>query len=125
MKRGAWKKKIVHDMTEVGTYKDSFVSAIDTLADILERRDMAMKQWKDEGCEVTVIKISDRGARNVAKNPLVSIIQECEKDALTYWTQLGLTPGGLKKTFVADRETAEKSVKGLGEILRSIANEND
>lgn len=125
MKRAAWKKKIVHDMNEVGTYKDSFLSAIDTLADILERRDIAMAQWKSEGSEVLTEKISDRGARNMVKNPLLTLIQECERDALTYWGQMGLTPGGLKKTFVTEEKTAEKSVKGLGEILRSLSNEND
>lgn len=123
MKRTAWKNKIKRDMTVVGTYKDSFVPVIDALADILERRDMAMEEWKEGGCEMTIVRTSDRGATNPVKNPLVTIMQECEKDALTYWSALGLTPGGLKKTFVAEKESAEKSVKGLGEILRSIANE--
>lgn len=125
MSRASWKKKIVKGTTEIGTYKDSFLPVIETLADILDRREMALKQWRDEGSELMVVKISDRGARNSVKNPLLTVIQECEKDALAYWSQLGLTPGGLKKTFTAEKETTEKSVKGLGEILRSLSNEND
>lgn len=121
MKKGQWKKKIVLNMETVGTYKESFLPAIETLADILERRDSAIQQWKDEGSHLMINKTSDRGAVNVAKNPLLGLIQECEKDALTYWSQLGLTPSGLKKTFADDREKREG--QGLGDILKSLSNE--
>lgn len=121
MKKVQWKKKIVQNMETVGTYKESFLPAIETLADILERRDSAIQQWKDEGSHLMINKTSDRGAVNVAKNPLLGLIQECEKDALTYWSQLGLTPSGLKKTFADDREKREG--QGLGDILKSLSNE--
>ena len=122
MKKAQWKKKIVQNMETVGTYKESFLPAIETLADILERRDSAIQQWKDEGSHLMINKTSDRGAVNVAKNPLLGLIQECEKDALTYWSQLGLTPSGLKKTFADDKEKREGGL-GLGEILNAIVNE--
>lgn len=109
-------------MDAVGTYKESFQPAIDTLADILERRDAAIHQWKEEGSLLMVQKYSDRGAVNTAKNPLLALIQECEKDALAYWTQLGLTPSGLKKTFAEERKVQE-TTQGLGDILKAIANE--
>lgn len=121
MKKVQWKKKIVQNMETVGTYKESFLPAIETLADILERRDSAIQQWKDEGSHLMINKTSDRGAINVAKNPLLGLIQECEKDALTYWSQLGLTPSGLKKTFADDKEKREG--QGLGDILKSLSNE--
>ncbi len=121
MKKTQWKKKIVQNMETVGTYKESFLPAIETLADILERRDSAIQQWKDEGSHLMINKTSDRGAVNVAKNPLLGLIQECEKDALTYWSQLGLTPSGLKKTFADDKEKREG--QGLGDILKSLSNE--
>lgn len=119
MKKVQWKKKIISDMETVGTYREAYLSVVDTLADILERRDMVLKQWKDEGSLLTIEKCSDRGARNMAKNPLLTILQECEKDALTYWTQLGLTPSGLKKSFAEDQEKAKvsmlaKALKDLG-----------
>lgn len=121
MRKVQWKKKIIQNMETVGTFKESFVPAIETLADILERRDMAISQWKDDGCQLMIKKVSDRGAVNTAKNPMLTVIQECERDALTYWSQLGLTPSGLKKTFADDREKREG--QGLGDILRSLANE--
>jgi len=123
VKKAQWKKKIVHNMDTVGTYKDSFLPAIETLADILERRDTAIAQWKDEGSLLMIQKYSDRGAVNTAKNPLLTLIQECEKDALTYWSQLGLTPSGLKKTFADDKEKREG--QGLGEILKSLTNDTE
>lgn len=123
MKKAQWKKKIVQNMDTVGTYKDSFLPAIETLADILERRDTAIAQWKNEGSLLMIQKYSDRGAVNTAKNPLLTLIQECEKDALTYWSQLGLTPSGLKKTFADDKEKREG--QGLGEILKSLTNDTE
>jgi len=110
MKKTQWKKRIIADMTAIGTYREAYDSVIDTLADILERRDAALKQWKDEGCLLTIIKTQDRGAKNPAKNPLLAILQECEKDALSYWSQLGLTPSGLKKSFAEDKEKAKASM---------------
>lgn len=122
MKKTNWKLKIRKDMDAVGTYKESFQTVIDTLADILERRDRAIAQWKEEGCQLMVEKRSDRGAVNIAKNPLLALIQECERDALTYWSQLGLTPSGLKKTF-SDTGVNVKGGNGLGDILKAIAEE--
>lgn len=122
MKKTNWKLKIRKDMDAVGTYKESFQTVIDTLADILERRDRAIAQWKEEGCKLMVEKVSDRGAVNVAKNPLLALIQECERDALTYWSQLGLTPSGLKKTL-NETSVNVKGGNGLGDILKAIAEE--
>lgn len=118
MKRGAWKKKIIESMNAVGTYQDAYIGAIDTLADILARRDSALKQWTDEGCQLMVIKTQDRGAQNLAKNPLLAILQECEKDALTYWSQLGLTPSGLRKAFSEEKEKAKASA--LASALKEL-----
>lgn len=122
MKKGAWKKAIEQCMRNAGVYEEYYSAAIDTLSDILERRDMAIKQWRSEGSLLMVQKTSDRGAVNLSKNPLLTIIQECEKDALNYWGQLGLTPSGLKKVFSADKAQEQKSA-GLTSLLRALANE--
>lgn len=118
MKKGAWKKKIIDNMKAVGTYQDAYMSAIETLADILARRDAALKQWTDEGCQLTIVKTLDRGAQNMAKNPLLAILQECERDALTYWGQLGLTPSGLKKAFSEEKESVRTSM--LAKALKDL-----
>lgn len=119
MKKSQWKRKIISSMKDTGTYRDAYLPVADTLADILERRDMALEQWTEDGCRLTVQKKSDRGAVNTAKNPLLTILQECEKDALTYWSQLGLTPSGLRKSFAEDKESIKKSM--LSQALKELA----
>lgn len=119
MKKGAWKKRIIQSMTDAGTQSDLYQAAVDTLADILERRDAAMAQWKDEGSLFLVTRTSDRGAENRVKNPLLGIIQECEKDALSYWSSLGLTPSSLKKVF--KEEEKEEKGRRLLDALKSMS----
>lgn len=118
MKKGAWKKKIIQSMTDAGTQGDFYDATVDTLADILERRDEAMKQWKAEGRLFLITRMSDRGAVNKAKNPLLGIVQECERDALSYWSSLGLTPSSLKKVFKEDKE--EEKSKRLADVLKAM-----
>lgn len=118
MKKSAWKKRILQCMADAGTHEDYFDATVDTLADILERRDMAAKQWRDEGCLLVIEKTSDRGAKNTGKNPLLTIIQECERDALSYWSSLGLTPSSLKKVFKEDK--VEEKGRKLLDALKSM-----
>ncbi len=105
-------------MTDAGTQGNFYEATVDTLADILERRDEAMKQWKAEGCLFLITKVSDRGAENKSKNPLLGIIQECERDALSYWSSLGLTPSSLKKVF--KEEEKEEKGRRLIDALKSM-----
>lgn len=119
MKKGAWKKRIIQSMTDAGTQGDVYEATVDTLADILERRDAAMKQWKAEGCLFLITRKSDRGSENQAKNPLLGIIQECERDALSYWSSLGLTPSSLKKVF--KEEEKEEKGRRLIDALKSMS----
>ena len=78
-----WRTRIVKCCEAAGTYKDYFGPVIDTLADILEQRDT----------EYT----NKSGATNVMLNPLVKMMNELNRDALTYWKELGLTAASLKK----------------------------
>ena len=113
MTKTEWAEEIVECMKANGTFKESFMTAVDTLADILERRDMAMAEWRKGKCKLLVTKKSDRGATNKAKNPLLLIAQECEKDALTYLAHLGLTPSGLKKAIAEDKEIRQSPLTQL------------
>lgn len=107
MKKGAWKRRIIEQMEQAGTYKDCHLSVIETCAEILARRDEAVKQWRDEGSQYMSTFTSDRGATNEKKNPLLGLIQEHERDALTYWHALGLTPQSMKKQ-IQDKVEEEK-----------------
>lgn len=119
MTKEEWVELIINDMKLSNTYKDSYVPVANTLADILERRDLTMDEWRKGKCKLLVQKKSDRGAVNKVKNPLIQILQECEKDALTYWSQLGLTPNSLKKAFSEDIEATKKST--LADALKNLS----
>ena len=113
-----WKRQIVQQCTELGTYQESFTGAVSALADLLERRDEAYEQFKAEGCQTTVERVSDRGAVNQVVNPLLKLWQDLNRDALAYWRDLGLTPAGFKRLNL---ETAQaKSQGGLESLLQKM-----
>ena len=114
MKAAQWKRKIVQQCKTLGTYQDSFSGAVATLADLLERRDDAYAQFKAEGGEITVERVSDRGAVNRVVNPLLKLWQDLNRDALAYWRDLGLTPAGFKRLNL---ETAQAKGAGSFESL--------
>ena len=107
MKAAAWKRSITEQCKAIGTMKPAFEAVICTLADILEQRDATYEQFIKEGAQITIEKVSDRGAVNPTKNPLYVIWNELNAQALLYWRDLGLTPKGLK----AISEDALKPVK--------------
>lgn len=118
MTKGRWKKEIIEQTKAVGMYKDAFLPAIQTLAEILEQRDRAMKQYVDSGSEVLIKKVSDRGSVNFVKNPLLQIWDDLNKSALAYWRDLGLTPAGLKRIDEKSMKTQKKN--GLAEALKEL-----
>lgn len=121
MKKADWKREIVKKCESVGTYKKEFLPVINTLADILEERDRVRTQYRQEGSHSVVEFVSDRGAVNKRKNPLLLTWEDLNKDALAYWKELGLTPAGLRKLnaeTVKGQEAAgslEKLLAGLGD----------
>lgn len=121
MKKGAWKRKIVEQMMQVGTYKDAHLPIIETCAEILARRDEAVKLWREEGSEYMCTFVSDRGATNQKKNPLLGVIQEHERDALTYWHALGLTPQSMKKQLQQEDAKEEEKLSPLAKALLQVS----
>ena len=97
MTAAAWKTKIRRQVDQAGTYRPMFSSVVDALAKVLEQRDKCYAQFLDEGGRFVVEKISDRGAVNRVKNPLLQAWMDLNAQALSYWRDLGLTPAGLKK----------------------------
>ena len=97
MKRGAWKKRIIAACEEAGTYQPYFDNAIESLAAILEQRDQVAKQYKAAGSEPVVVHVNNGGVANYAKNPMLVVWADLNREALAYWRDLGLTPAGLKR----------------------------
>lgn len=107
MKKRSWEKRIKEACIDAGTYKEYFDSVIDTLASILEKRDDAEIVYKNTGGQPIVKYTNKGGATNAVPNPALTLWDNLNKSALTYWRDLGLTPSGLKKID----ETALKNNK--------------
>lgn len=117
MKSETWKKRITDATIQAGTYRPCFDQVIATLASILEKRDDAEKEYKRQGGKPIVEHTNNGGTTNMVKNPALTLMNELNQTALTYWRDLGLTPAGLKKL----KEDALKETKSdFGSILRSI-----
>lgn len=114
-----WKSKITEACKASGTYKPQFVAAIDTLADILSKRDGAQELFESTGCKYVIPHTNKNGSTNLEQSPIIRLINDLNRDALTYWRDLGLTPKGLKaideKAMKAGKESAvEKLLDVLG-----------
>lgn len=117
MKKSEWVERIRNDCKMANTYKEYFESVIDTLAQILETRDLIHQQFVDEGSQATIIVTTDRSAKeNIHKNPLIAMETELNSQALKYWVELGLTAAGLKKLNVQEQDGS------LEDLLKAIAN---
>ena len=115
----AWKRKIRSQAVTVGTYRSAFSSAVDALGKVLEQRDLVYQQFLDEGGQFVVERMSDRGAVNRVKNPLLQTWMDLNAQALSYWKELGLTAAGLKK--IDEEAMKPKKQNTLDKVLMDLA----
>ena len=113
-----WEKMIKKHCEMAETMRDEFVPVIHSLAVILEERDRAYEQYVAEGAQPVIIRTSDRGAENPAKNPLLVTWMDLNAQALTYWRDLGLTPAGLKR--INENGLTKKKKNPLVEALKDL-----
>lgn len=118
MTKRKWKMKIKKAAEEAGTYRPYFDSVIDTLADILSRRDSIQKDYEDKGSQAIVEHTNKSGATNLEQNPSLRLINDLNRDALSYWRDLGLTPAGLKK--INEKALQKQKGSALAEALKAI-----
>ena len=118
MNEEQWKKKIRQQVRAAGMYRKEFDSVIATLASILAARDAAYEQWEEEGSEMLIERVSDRGAVNRSKNPLIQIWSDLNASALAYWRDLGLTPAGLKR--IDEKAMKAKRMSSMEKALMDI-----
>jgi hypothetical protein len=116
--KAEWTARIKAACMAASTYRPYFDDAIETLADILERRDMARELFDESGGNVLVDHTNKAGATNIEQNPLLRMLNDLNRDALAYWRDLGLTPAGLRRINEAAMKTKRKSA--LGEALKGI-----
>lgn len=121
MDKKQWKRKVRQACRNAGTYESWAESIIDTLAEILERRDnLAVEideMFKGRGV------IPRKGNSNTAtfmKNPALVMWTELNKVALPYWRELGLTPSAFRKA--TGEEMKKDGRSELAEALKSLSN---
>lgn len=114
-----WEKRIREQCKEAGTYQPFFEDIILTLSEILEKRDITSKQFKQTGSMPVVKYTNKSGNTNPSKNPILVLWDDLNKTALTYWRELGLTPAGYKK-ITGDKPREEQGLSGLAAALASI-----
>lgn len=118
MKKKTWKSKIKKSCTDAGTYRPFFDAIIDELAGILERRDLAEEEFINSGSHVIVEHTNKNGSTNLEQNPALRLVNDLNRDALTYWKELGLTPAGLKR--LGEQVTNKEDDIGLGDVLADL-----
>lgn len=117
MKKRAWKTKIRKACREAGTYKPFFDPVIDTLAEVLEKRDEAIELYNSDEEERIIVEVNQKNGTAKVKNPLIAIWEDLNKQALNYWRDLGLTPAGLKKINEESFATTGKQSNTLIDLL--------
>jgi len=118
VEKSLWITRITANCKAAGTYRPFFDDAIDTLADILERRDRARELFEASGGNVLINHTNKAGATNIEQNPALRLINDLNRDALAYWRDLGLTPAGLKR--INEAEMKHKRRSAMGEALSGI-----
>lgn len=83
-------------MTEAGTYRKPFDDAIDTLAGMFEKRDALEEEYANSGESMIVEHTNKGGATNLEQNPAIRLLNDMNKNILSYLRDLGLTPKGLR-----------------------------
>lgn len=119
MKKAQWKQNIVKSCKAAGTYQPYFDAMIDTLAGILEKRDTAETEYQASGGCPIVEHTNQGGATNTQQNPLLRLVNDLNRDALTYWRDLGLTPAGLKK--INDKALTKTKKSTLVSALKELS----
>ena len=92
-----WQTIIEECMKAAGTHKDCFILPVKTLAAILEKRDKAEAFLEETGGEILVEHVNQGGNVYIEQNPAVRLINDLNRDALTYMRECGITPKGLKQ----------------------------
>lgn len=97
MNKTKWKSLIIQACKDSGTYKPFFDAVIDTMAQIMEMRDTAIKNYEKEGGAPVVEHTNTRGVTNLIRNPALAVVLDLNNQGLAFWRELGLTPAAYRR----------------------------
>ena len=89
--------KIREACKNVGSYRPDFEEVISRLAELYVRANLAKDQWREAGSEFYVTQINKGGNEYYIKHPLLTEIDNTEKNILMLEKELGLTPAAIRK----------------------------
>ena len=119
MSKTKWKNLINKQLSALGLKDDAYSSAVDSLAAILEQRDITFQEFQDSVGKTVIENTNNGGSTNMTKNPLLVMWDDLNKTALAYWRELGMTPSSYKK-LTGEGPKKEEKQKGLAAALASI-----
>lgn len=119
MNKASWVRKVNRAMRDAGVYQTFFKDTVDALAEILARRDATLEEFEAQGTGLTITYYNKNGDMISKVNPLITLWNTLNTQALSYWKELGLTPSGLKKLNdksikVEKKSTLEAALEALG-----------
>ena len=118
MEARLWKNKVNRCLKQVNIDSKQYASVIQTLADILEQRDICFEQYLEDGDKPVIEYTNKAGATNTVKNPKLVMWMDLNTQALAYWRELGLTPSAYKK--MTGGKQGEEKGSALVEALKAI-----
>ena len=119
MTKASWVRKVNKAMRDAGVYQTFFKDTVDALAEILARRGATLEEFEAQGTGLTITYTNKNGDPISKVNPLITLWNTLNTQALSYWKELGLTPSGLKKLNdksikVERKSTLEAALEALG-----------
>lgn len=123
MKKSDWKPIIIQALDDIGMNLPQFEMIVDTLADTMEQRDNAFQEFVDSGAKIGVIKTSDRGAKNIARNPILAVWMDLNTAAFQLWRECCLTPAAYKKASLAAANATERTA--LDKLLEKLVDDDN
>ena len=89
--------KIREACRNVGSYRQDFEEIIGRLAELYVRANLAKDQWRAEGSEFYVTQVNKGGNEYYIKHPLLTEIDNTERNILMLEKELGLTPAAIHR----------------------------
>ena len=121
MEKKEWIRKINAATKKAGTFRPEFKYVIETLAQIMEDRDKVHEQYVQTGAHPTIIHTNKAKEQNIVKNPMLVMEMDLNAQALAYWKEMGLTPGGLKRLNAEVVKDNQRQGGNLEKILEGLA----
>lgn len=112
-----YKRKIRSECRKAGTYQKTDELVINNLAEVLDKRDGAQRDFADSGGCVT-IQVDTRDGTTTRKNPALQAWVDLTNCALQYLRELGLTPSARKK--ITGEGSMSKKGNPIADLLKGV-----